>query len=266
MAERTTGVPASIEAAWGVGARPARGPRRELSLERIVAAGVRLAEADGLVAVSMARVAAELGASTMALYRYVAAKDELLTLMIDHVFGVPPAPMAGEETWRDGLRRWAWGHLEALHRHPWVLHVPLQGPPATPNQLAWMEHGLSCLAGTGLAAAEQLSVILLLSGYVRNNAAMGFDIDRAFVASGASPDEMMAAYSSFLLRVLDPVTYPHVVAVLSTGVLDQADPPEDEFTFGLDRVLDGVEVLVRARRDAGTGPIPHDEPGDTLDR
>ena len=117
-------LPASLDAAWGRRARPTKGPKPGLSLERIVAAAVALAHAEGLGAVSMARVASELGSSPMSLYRYVDAKDELLALMVDAALGDPPPPPAGEG-WRDGLARWAWGYHDALRRHPWALHVPI---------------------------------------------------------------------------------------------------------------------------------------------
>src|SRR4029453_11068455 len=91
-----TGLPASIEATWGVRTRPSKGPRPALSLERIVAAAARVAAADGLQGVSMSRVAADLGVSTMSLYRYVGAKDELLVLMADLAFEPPPGPVPGE--------------------------------------------------------------------------------------------------------------------------------------------------------------------------
>jgi hypothetical protein len=66
------------------------------------------------------------------------------------------------------MTRWAWTYRDALRRHPWVLRVPITGPPVTPNQTAWLEDGLRALGGTGLAEGEKLSVILLVSGYVRN--------------------------------------------------------------------------------------------------
>src|SRR5918993_5607685 len=94
-----TGLPASIEAAWGMRTRPNKGPRPALSLGRIVAAAVKVAAADGLQAVSMSRVAAELGVSTMSLYRYVAAKDELLALMADLPFEAPPAQRGPGGKW-----------------------------------------------------------------------------------------------------------------------------------------------------------------------
>ena len=79
----------------------------------------------------------------MSLYRYVAAKDELLALMVDAALGAPGAPPDADEDWRAGLARWAWTYHDALRRHPWVLRVPISGPPVTPNQVAWLEDGLA---------------------------------------------------------------------------------------------------------------------------
>src|SRR5215472_7517901 len=86
-----TELPAHVAAAWGVRGRPHKGPKPGLSLDRIVAAAVHVADTEGLAAVSMSRVATELGAAPMSLYRYVAAKDELLALMVDAAYGPPPA-------------------------------------------------------------------------------------------------------------------------------------------------------------------------------
>src|SRR3954464_5495446 len=104
--------PASLEAAWGRRARTTRGPKPALSLERIVEAAVALAQDEGIGAVSMARGAGELGSSPMSLPRYVAAKDELLALMVDAALGPVPQP-AEDEDWRAGLTRWAWGYHDA---------------------------------------------------------------------------------------------------------------------------------------------------------
>ena len=179
-----TGLPASIEVAWGLRERPNKGPRRGLSLQRIVEAAIRIAAADGLAAVSMSRLAADLGVSTMALYRYVAAKDELLALMVDATAASPPAAPAPGEGWRDGLARWAWAELGVYRRHPWVLRVPISGPPATPNQVVWLERGLRCLRDTGLAEGEKLSVMLLLTGFVRNWGRLEADLAVAAAAAG----------------------------------------------------------------------------------
>jgi AcrR family transcriptional regulator len=246
-----TGLPASIEAAWGLRERPSKGPKPGLSLERIVEAAMKVAAADGLAAVSMSRVAADLGVSTMALYRYVAAKDELLELMLDAASGQPPT--APEERWREGLARWAWAVLGAFRRHPWALRIPISGPPTTPNQIAWLEQGLRCLRDTGLEEGEKLGVILLLTGFVRNWATLEVDLAEASRSSGAVAQAAMSGYGRMLARLTDPARFPALHAVIAAGVLDQTDldDPDEEFVFGLERVLDGIDALVRART-----PVP----------
>jgi AcrR family transcriptional regulator len=242
-----TALPASIEAAWGLRGRPNKGPRPGLSLERIVHAAIRVADADGLAGVSMSRVAADLGASTMSLYRYVTAKDELLQLMVDEAYGSPPAASAPGEGWRAGLARWAWAELAALRRHPWVVRVRISGPPLTPNQIAWLEQGLTCLRDTGISESEKLSVILLLSGFVRNHATLTADISAAAQASGAIGGDMMAAYGRLLAKLTDPQRFPALHTAMATGVFDEPDDPDAEFVFGLQRLLDGIDTLIRAR-------------------
>jgi AcrR family transcriptional regulator len=253
MSDRSgTGLPASIEAAWGVRERPNKGPRPALSLERIVAAAARVAAADGLRAVSMSRVAADLGVSTMSLYRYVGAKDELLALMADLPLEVPPARRGPEEGWRDGLARWARSELGIYRRNPWVLRIPISGPPVTPNAIAWLEVGLDCLRDTGLEEHEKLSVILLVTGYVRNQGLLQADIAAAQAAGAAAADpEMMASYGRLLARLTDPERFPALQAVLASGAFDEPDEADYDFTFGLERVLDGIETLIDRRRTAG---------------
>jgi AcrR family transcriptional regulator len=247
------GLPPSVAAAWGLRRRPAKGPRPGLSLERIVAAALRVADADGLAAVSMSRVAAELGTGPMSLYRYVVAKDELLALMVDAAYGPAPAgpPSAtgpAEDTgWRTGLSRWAWAMRAKIQEHPWVLRIPIGGLPTLPNEVAWFEEGLRCLQDTGLQENEKASSILLVSGYVRNAAMIDADIEAAVHSSGKTPDEWMASYAQTLILLADPQRFPALAKFIAAGVFDRADPPDVEFAFGLDRILDGLAALIRAR-------------------
>jgi AcrR family transcriptional regulator len=235
-------IPEPVAAAWGIRARPHKGPRPALSLPRIVDAAVRVADAEGLEAVSMGRVAAELGAAPMSLYRHLSGKEELLTLMVDAAWGDPPEE-AGEG-WRAGLSRWAWALRAGARRHPWVVRIPLNGLPIMPHEVAWFERALACLAQTGLAEAQKASVIMLVAGYVRNAATTDADIEAAIRASGQSPSDWMAAYPRMLANLTDPQRFPALTAFLAAGVFDAADDPDDEFTFGLDRILDGVQVLI----------------------
>jgi hypothetical protein len=179
----------------------------------------------------------------MSLYRYVAAKDELLALMVDAALGAPAAAPPPGEDWRAGLARWAWVYHAALRRHPWVLQVPFSGPPVTPNLTLWLEDGLRSLGDTGLTEAEKLSVMLLLSGYVRNEATLTADLG----ALAPGRPEIMPGWGAQLARLTDPERFPALRAALASGVFDQDDDPDEEFTFGLERVLDGVDALVRER-------------------
>src|SRR6478735_6678105 len=96
-------LPRGIALAWGVAANPQRGPKREMSVERIVEAAVEIADADGLGAVSMAAVAARLGYTPMSLYRYVSAKDDLVLLMQEEATGLPSDSIREQEGWRSRL-------------------------------------------------------------------------------------------------------------------------------------------------------------------
>jgi AcrR family transcriptional regulator len=240
------GIPGTIAAAWGVRERPHKGPKPALSLPRIVAAAVQVADTEGLDAVSMGRVAAELGAAPMSLYRHVSAKEELLRLMVDAAWGDSPGPLAPGENWRAGLSRWAWALRAGARRHPWVVRIPISGLPILPREIAWFEDALACMHGTGLTEPRKASVIMLLAGYVRNQATTEADIEAAIRASGLDPVEWMASYPRMLRQLTDPQRFPALTAFIAAGVFDVADGPDDEFIFGLDRILDGIEALITA--------------------
>jgi AcrR family transcriptional regulator len=240
----SAGIPAEVAAAWGVRERSHKGPKPSLSLARIVDAAVGVADSEGLDAVSMGRVATALGAAPMSLYRHVSSKEELRRLMVDAAWGDSPGPLAPGQTWRDGLSRWAWSMRAGARRHPWVVRIPISGLPILPREIAWFEDALACMAGTGLTEARKASVIMLLSGYVRNLAATEADITAAVLASGLGYDEWMASYPRMLGQLTDPRRFPALTAFIAAGVFDQADDPDDEFIFGLDRILDGIAALV----------------------
>jgi AcrR family transcriptional regulator len=234
-------IPPSIELAWGLRDRGTRGPKPGLTLERIVAAGIKVALTYGLGALSMARVANELGVGTMSLYRYVAAKDELLALMVDTALGAPPTAEHAEEDWRTGLARWAVGVRDAYRRHPWSLRVPISGPPLGPNNVAWLEQALRSLAGTPLSEQAKLSCILLLSGFVRNDATLTAD----FAAAGsAEPD--MPRYGELLSHLIDAANFSALHQAIASGALNDEDGINAEFDFGLELILDGIDTLIRS--------------------
>lgn len=244
------GLPASIEAAWGLRERSVKGPKPGLSLDQIVEAGVAIAMSEGLAAVSMGRVATQLGAATMSLYRYVKTKDELLALMVDAAFKTAPEPATAREPWRRAVSRWAIGHLAVLRRHPWIIRVPIGGPPLLPNQMIWFERGLLALRGADLTEAQRLGILLLVNGFVRNDALLTADLQQAADDARQTRESAGAAYGQMLARLLDPQRFPALSAVIAAGVFEQPDDPDADFAFGLERILDGVAALVQTRASA----------------
>ncbi|WP_018656343.1 TetR/AcrR family transcriptional regulator [Actinomadura flavalba] len=248
-----TELPRSVELAWGLRPAPGKGPARTLALGDIVAAGLRVGESDGLAAVSMGRVAREVGVSTMALYRYVESKNELLALMADAAVGPPPADLPDPGTdWRAGLEAWTRALRASAASMAWLLRVPIGGPPIMPNAVAWMETGMRAMRGMGVDAATRLGVLVLVNGFVRTQVSLESDLADAAAAVAAqggvaAPDGGLGA----LLTRLDAAAYPELASVIASGVLQQegfsADTDAD-FEFGLGVLMDGLEALVARGR------------------
>ncbi|WP_277207667.1 TetR/AcrR family transcriptional regulator [Isoptericola croceus] len=242
-------LPPRLALAWGVAERPERVPRRELSIERIVEAAVEIADAEGLAGVSMARVAKSLGFTTMSLYRYVTSKDDLLLLMQEVAFDVEFPPPHEPADWRAELREWALFALAVYRNHPWVLDIPVTGAPMTPNSLRAADAGLRALRSTPLADGEKVAVILLVSGYARNAAALGHDLDRA--AADSSDDASAGdAVAQALRDLVDEVRFPYLRPLVERGTYlpETAGLDEiDDVGWGLERTLDGVAAFVDRR-------------------
>ncbi|HEY6737683.1 MAG TPA: TetR/AcrR family transcriptional regulator [Actinopolymorphaceae bacterium] len=237
-------IPPALATAWGVRPRPGKGPKPGLSVGRIVQAATQTALKEGLSAVSMNRVAAEVGTAAMSLYRYVSGKDELLTLMVDAAFGPPPDIPEPDDDWRSGLARWARLMLERMRQNLWAVRVPISGPPTTPNQVAWLERGLRCLTGTPLDPGEKMSIMLLVSGIVRSEAQLDAQLADVYKSSGPVGDAAMTEYSRILAALADRERFPALHEILDSGVLSQADESGEDFDFALERVLDGIQTYI----------------------
>jgi AcrR family transcriptional regulator len=243
-------LPRGIALAWGIAADPQRGPKREMSVERIVEAAVEIADAEGLSAVSMAAVASRLGYTPMSLYRYVSAKDDLVLLMQEEATGLPPTSIGEADTWRGRLellyREFVHGYL----RHPWVLDVPINGSPATPNSAAWMDAGLGALADTPLSHDERLAVILQITGHAYWTGRVLAGYTRIERTTGEGGAEIARREDALYRELVTADAYPHLRAAIDAGVfLDESDP----FAFAVARSLDGIAAYIAAR-DAGGAP------------
>lgn len=251
-------LPPGLDLLWGRRGRGKRGPRAGLSADAIVAAAMRVADAEGLEAVSMARVAHELGFTTMSLYRHVANKEELLQLMWNaSALGAEDLVIEGDD-WRSRLRTWAVIQRDMLDRHPWITQMPMAAPPVAPNSLHFVEHGLATLDDTGLADADKLRIIGLLSSYTLSEARMANDAARAAAAAQAAADDgdgpsgPPAPFESLLRELLDEQTWPRLYRIAWTpGAATVSE--RDEFLFGIDRILDGVAALIEHTREGGSG-------------
>jgi AcrR family transcriptional regulator len=233
-------LPPPLDLLWGDGDRRQRqraGP--QLSVERIVGAAVALADAEGLAAVSMARVAERLGAATMALYRHVRSKDELVALMLDAAVGDPPEAVDVGGGWRAGLERWAEDLLDLLRRHRWALDLPLARIAMGPRRAAWLDGGLSALADTGLLEQEKTALVLLVNDYVFSHVRLDAQLADA---------DTSAASSAFLPPTLDASRYAALQKALDAGAFgESARDRNADFAFGLARILDGIDRLVTER-------------------
>jgi AcrR family transcriptional regulator len=236
-------VPSALQAAWGLREKPTRGPKPTLSVDRIVAAATAIARAEGFRAVSMNRVAGELTTSAMALYRYVASKDELALLMMEAAVGDPPAPKGLDEGWRPALERWAHAMFAMFRENQWFLQVPVAAPPATPRQLAWLETGLAALDGLAIPEADKLSLLMLINGYVRYDAMLRGEMAEAARSDGRTVDVVITEYTGMMRSLVQPDRFPLLRRAIDGGAMD-SDDPETDFAFGLSRILDGIDTFI----------------------
>ncbi|MEU8901131.1 TetR/AcrR family transcriptional regulator [Nocardia sp. NPDC048505] len=238
--------PTTVELLWGTRQRPKRGPKPALTLAGIVDEAIALADAEGLASLSMQRLAERLGYTKMSLYRYVPGKEQLTALMLDAALGAPPEPEPGQRaSWQAALRQWAMTIFGRYRAHPWSLELAVGVRPMGPNEMAWLEVALAALSGTGLTGPERLDTVVLINGHVRSLA------QQSRAATGAQPAEQVARQFADMMAAAGD-GYPEVRAAFveeaaTTGASPFADNAGDALHFGIERILDGLAVLVAAR-------------------
>ena len=148
---------------------PRRGPRQQLDLDEILAAGIAIADADGLAAVSTRAIGSRLGRSAMALYPYVGTKEELLALMQDHASAMPELPDDAADL-AGGLGAWASALFGLYLAHPWLTERPWSQASQGPNEQDWLERLLRILRDGEVAPGERAVAVTMLYATVRATA------------------------------------------------------------------------------------------------
>ena len=232
----------SLALLWGSVAEPTRGPKPGLTVDRIVAGAIGLADADGLAALSMRNLAAALGVGTMTLYRYVPGRAELVALMVDEVSrpGEPPDPALG---WRERVAAAARGEWAMYLRHPWMLHIAQGRPMLGPNAMDSTELALSNFAGTGLSPREMIAAVMTVSSFVAGLARSALEATQAAGATGISDEEWWAAHGEHLTSAFTENRHPLLTSVGEAGAWEQSATLE-YLEFGLARILDGLAVRI----------------------
>lgn len=239
-----------LELLWGIRAAPRRGPKGRLDVSRLVEAAIAIADAEGLAAVSTRRVAEAVGVSAMSFYTYVPDKAVLLDLMLDGVTGdeaALPAAVEGPRDWREDVRRMAVAQRAWLLRHPWILEVTTHRPGVGPQAIRTYDRMLSVFADLGLDEVEMDLSVTLLVDYVRGSVRNVVRATQVARDTGQTDEDWWREVGPVLAQV-DLSPWPlatHVGAVV--GELYGTGDPERAFAFGLDRILDGLEVLIARR-------------------
>ncbi|MFJ5553116.1 TetR/AcrR family transcriptional regulator [Streptomyces sp. NPDC093225] len=246
-----SGRPAVPGVIWVRPQRAGRGPRPAHSREGIAAEAVRVADEEGIDAVSMRRVAAGIGAGTMSLYNYVPRKEDLYELMVDAVSAEYVYPQRPSGDWRADLLDLARQSRALMHRHPWLprLLSPVYG--FSPHALRYLEHSLACMDGLALAAARKVELIASVNGTVTTFVASELDAAervRGLPWTEAQEAEVRGAY---LAEQMATGAYPRLAAALAESLGAPPEPLDAVFDRMLLRLFDSFEA--EAEAEAGGG-------------
>jgi AcrR family transcriptional regulator len=208
-------------------------PRVPLTRERVLGAAVALADRDGVRALSMRKLAQALGVEAMSLYHHVAGKDDILDGMIDVVFGEIDLP-TDETDWKAAMRRRAISAREALRRHPWATGLMESRPTPGPANLRHHDAVLGVLRNAGFPLALAAHAYALLDSYI-----YGFALQETSLPFH-TPEET-AEVAQAIMESFPTGDYPYLTEIAVDHVLQPGYDFGDEYEFGLDLILDGLE-------------------------
>lgn len=241
---------------WDDRSPSTRGPKAALTPDDVVQAAIGLADKDGIGAVTMNAVATKLGLTTMAIYRYFPNKETLIDAIVDAGMGRPPEPPAPRGEWRDEVARWAHAKRAMLVARPWLAELPFVAAPHGPNWLSWLEAVADPLSDTGLSPADVGQMLSVIDGYTRGASDTAISLARVR-ARGGSEAEWAAAVGADLGRAIGDERFTKFAAILTTPSDGRSRTMEESFDFGLQRVLDGIELYVKSARVGAPGRRRH---------
>jgi AcrR family transcriptional regulator len=234
---------------WSRPVRPPQSQRPSLAREQIVRAAIELADAEGLEALTMRRLAQKLGAGAMSLYWHVPNKDDLLDLMLDTAFGEVELPEQPALDWRADLRLFARHMLGVLRRHTWLPSLISSRPLPSPNRLRYVERLLAELAGLGLDFNTIGGILNTVEAYVDGFAQHEVSPEEIRRRTGMAEAEWRATFTAYLQQILSSGQYPTVARLIVGNAEITADAT---FEFGLDCVLDGIAARIATTRRDGS--------------
>ena len=223
---------------------PDAAPRTPLTRQRVLRAAVALADRGGVGALSMRKLAQELGVEAMSLYHHVANKDDVLDGIVDVVFGEIELP-TGEAGWEAAMRRRAISAREALRRHPWA--TGLMESRSTPGPATLRHHDavLGILRNAGFPLELAAHAYSLLDSYI-----YGFALQETSLPFN-TPEET-AEVAQAMMAEFPADAYPHLTEIAVEHVLQPGYSYASEYLFGLDLILDGLERLAGGEARSGS--------------
>jgi AcrR family transcriptional regulator len=234
---------------WARPERNGRGPAPSLRRDDIAAAAVRIADAEGIEAVSMRSLAAALGVGATSLYRYVESKEEVIDLMVDHTIGADFSFAASGDP-RADLERFARALRDVLLAHPWMATHSAGRPTLGPHVLAMIESVLGAIDGVGLEIDEMLLAVGTIDSYVRGRVLDQLAEQEAIRRSGFTQEEWLERMKPWMTGILEDDRFPLVKrVVLDARAPHDPDRIEGAFDGGLARVLDGLLASAGPTRD-----------------
>jgi AcrR family transcriptional regulator len=212
-----------------------------MSSDRIVEAALRIADLEGVAALSMRRLASELGSGTTSLYRHVAGKDDLIDLMVDSAYGEMDLPERPTGRWRDDLRFVAHASRTMMRRHPWLATEVASRPAIGPNALRHLDFALAAAGGVNRDITLASGLLGAVGSYVLGTVVNELAEQEARRRTGLTEEEWRAAVSPYIADVMSGGLYPEV----NRRIRDAEDLDHDaQFELGLDCLLDGIAARV----------------------